>query len=252
MNSPLRVIILGATSAIAEATARLYASEKACLLLAGRNADRLRAISVDLLARGANSAPIEALDLSQTGVAVPTLERMIATLGGVDHILLFYGVLGDQGRAEADPNHASEILNVNFTSAAQWCLAAAAKLEAQGRGSLVVIGSVAGDRGRQSNYVYGAAKAGLATLVQGIAHRLALRSPKSARAVLVKPGFVDSPMTAGSKKGGPLWAKPEGIAAIVRKAADRGGPIVYAPWFWRFILLGIRLVPAAIFHKVPL
>jgi decaprenylphospho-beta-D-erythro-pentofuranosid-2-ulose 2-reductase len=131
-------------------------------------------------------------------------------------------------------------------------MASAARLEAQGRGSLVVIGSVAGDRGRQSNYVYGAAKAGLATLVQGIAHRMALRAPKGARAVVVKPGFVDTPMTAGLKKGGPLWAQPEAIAAVVRKAADKGGPIVYAPWFWRFILLIIRLVPAPIFHKVRL
>jgi decaprenylphospho-beta-D-erythro-pentofuranosid-2-ulose 2-reductase len=88
--------------------------------------------------------------------------------------------------------------------------------------------------------------------VQGIAHRMALRAPKGARAVVVKPGFVDTPMTAGLKKGGPLWAQPEAIAAVVRKAADKGGPIVYAPWFWRFILLIIRLVPAPIFHKVRL
>lgn len=252
MNIPLRVIVLGATSAIAEATARLYAQEKASLLLAGRNADHLAQISADLLARGATSAPIEALDLGQVGVAAKTLDQMIATLGGVDHILLFYGILGDQPRAETDTDHAAEILRVDFTSAAEWCLAAAARLEAQGRGSLVVVGSVAGDRGRQSNYVYGAAKAGLATLVQGIAHRMALRAPKGARAVVVKPGFVDTPMTAGLKKGGPLWAQPAAIAAIVRKAADKGGPIVYAPWFWRFILIVIRLVPAPIFHKTRL
>jgi decaprenylphospho-beta-D-erythro-pentofuranosid-2-ulose 2-reductase len=252
MTNPLRVIILGATSAIAEATARLYAQEKASLLLAGRNADRLNQISADLLARGAATAPVQARDLGQTGVAVEALDEMITTLGGVDHILIFYGILGDQPRAETDQDHAADILRVNFTSAAEWCMASAARLEAQGRGSLVVIGSVAGDRGRQSNYVYGAAKAGLATLVQGIAHRMALRAPKGARAVVVKPGFVDTPMTAGLKKGGPLWAQPEAIAAVVRKAADKGGPIVYAPWFWRFILLIIRLVPAPIFHKVRL
>ena len=208
MTTNLRVIILGATSAIAEATARLYAQEKASLLLVGRNGEHLLEISADLLARGAASASIEALDLGQTGGAAKSLERMIARLGGVDHILIFYGVLGDQKRAEADFEHADEILRVNFSSPAQWCLAAAARLEAQGHGSLVVIGSVAGDRGRQSNYVYGAAKAGLATLVQGIAHRLALRTAGRARAVVVKPGFVDTPMTAGMKKGGPLWAQP--------------------------------------------
>jgi short-subunit dehydrogenase len=252
MTNPLRVIILGATSAIAEATARLYAQEKACLLLAGRNGERLNQISADLLARGATSAPVEALDLGQIGVAAEALDRMIGTLGGVDHVLLFYGILGEQSRTNTDQDHVAEILSVNFTSAAQWCMASAARLEAQGHGSLVVIGSVAGDRGRQSNYVYGAAKAGLATLVQGIAHRMAIRTPKGPRAVVVKPGFVDTPMTAGMKKGGPLWAQPAAIASVVRKAADKGGPIVYAPWFWRFILLVIRLIPAPIFHKVPL
>jgi short-subunit dehydrogenase len=252
MTLPPRVIILGATSAIAEATARLYAQEKASLLLAGRNGEHLTEISADLTARGAASAIVEALDLGQTGIAAAKLDEMIARLGGVDHILLFYGILGDQPRAEVDQTHVAEILRVNFTSAAEWCLAAASRLEAQGHGALVVIGSVAGDRGRQSNYVYGAAKAGLATLVQGIAHRMALRAPKGARAVIVKPGFVDTPMTAGLKKGGLLWAKPDAVAAIVRKAADRGGPIVYAPWFWRFILLIIRLVPAPIFHKARL
>ena len=252
MTSPLHVIILGATSAVAEATARLYAREKACLVLAGRNADHLNQISADLLARGATSAIVEMLDLSQTGMAVQALDRMIEALSGVDHVLLFYGILGDQARAETDEAHAAAILETDFTSAAQWCLAAAARLETQRRGSLVVIGSVAGDRGRQSNYVYGAAKAGLGVLVQGIAHRFALRQPKGARAVVVKPGFVDTPMTAEIKKGGPLWAKPEAIAAIVRKAADRGGPIVYAPWFWRPILLIVRFVPASIFHKFRL
>jgi decaprenylphospho-beta-D-erythro-pentofuranosid-2-ulose 2-reductase len=115
MTNPLRVIILGATSAIAEATARLYAQEKASLLLAGRNADRLNQISADLLARGAATAPVQARDLGQTGVAVEALDEMITTLGGVDHILIFYGILGDQPRAETDQDHAADILRVDFT-----------------------------------------------------------------------------------------------------------------------------------------
>lgn len=248
----LRIVILGATSAIAEATARLYAQEGAAIALAGRDASRLERIAADLKARGAASASILATDLSLGDDIEPQLDGMVETLGGVDHVLLFYGVLGDQARAETDIAAASELLRVNFTSAALWSLAAAKRLEAQGHGSLVVVGSVAGDRGRQSNYVYGAAKAGLATLVQGIAHRFALRGGKLLRAVVVKPGFVDTPMTDGIKKGGPLWAKPDAVAAIIRKAADRGGPIVYAPWFWRPILWIIRFFPAPLFHKLPL
>lgn len=246
-----RVVILGATSAIAERTARLYAAEGAALALVGRNAARLEAIARDLEARGASRVKVHTTDLADAHDPGITLLGLIEWLGGVDLFLVAYGVLGDQARAEHDVDHAREILAVGFTSAALWCLAAARQLEAQGHGSLVVIGSVAGDRGRQSNYVYGAAKAGLGVLVQGIAHRLALRGGR-ARAVLVKPGFVDTPMTDHLQKGGPLWASPEAVAAVIRRAADRGGPIVYAPFFWRFILLIIRLVPAPIFHKTRL
>lgn len=240
------VVILGATSAMAEALARLHAAEGASLLLAGRRGDRLEAIAADLRARGARDVATAALDLA---AEADPAHQLAAWAQGrpVAAIYLLYGVLGDQGRAEADLDHAREILEVDFTSAALWCLGAANLIEGQGRGSLVVAGSVAGDRGRQSNYVYGAAKAGLGVLVQGIAHRLALRG-SGARAVLVKPGFVDTPMTDHMTKGGPLWAKPEAIARILRRAADRGGPVIYAPAFWRAIMLIIRLIPAPIFH----
>ncbi|HEY8574526.1 SDR family NAD(P)-dependent oxidoreductase [Phenylobacterium sp.] len=244
------VIVLGATSAMAEATARLYAAEGASLTLVGRQAERLEAIAADLKARGASAVDTAVEDLGQ---AKAPAKRLSDWAGGrtVDAVLLFYGVLGDQARAESDLDHAAEVLQVDFTSAALWSLAAASLLEGQGRGALVVVGSVAGDRGRQSNYVYGAAKGGLGVLVQGIAHRLALRN-SGARAVLVKPGFVDTPMTDRMAKGGPLWATPEAVAKIVRRAAERGGPVQYAPGFWRLIMLVIRVIPSAIFHKRPL
>src|SRR5262249_10907583 len=156
--------------------------------------------------------------------------------------------LGDQEASKGDVAMASANLAVNFTSAAFWALAAAGTLERQRHGSLVVLGSVAGDRGRRANFVYGAAKSGLATLVEGIAHRLGAAGP---RAVIVKPGPVVTPMTEGfANRKGLLWATPETVAAIVRRAADRGGPVVYAPWFWRWIMLVIRLLPARIFHRL--
>lgn len=251
MNRRRRVIVLGATSAIAQATARRYAAEGGSLLLAGRDAQKLETIATDLRARGAAAATVETLDLARPVDAAAQLGAMAARIGGVDDVLLAYGVLGDQARAESDLDEARRLLAVNFTSAAEWCLAAANLLEAQGRGTLLVIGSVAGDRGRQSNFVYGAAKGGLGVLVQGIAHRLALRG-NGARAVLIKPGFVDTPMTGHLAKGGPLWASPDAVAGVIHRAAYDGGPVVYAPWFWRFILLIIRLVPASIFHKRPL
>ncbi|CAN7337634.1 SDR family NAD(P)-dependent oxidoreductase [Phenylobacterium sp. LjRoot219] len=242
-----RVIILGATSGMADATARLYAAEGAALVLVGRRADRLEELAADLRARGARAVEVAAIDLADASRAA---ERLAAWRRGeaVQAVLLFYGVLGDQSRAEVDLGHAREILETDFTSAALWSLAAANLLEAQNSGALVVVGSVAGDRGRQSNYVYGAAKAGLGVLVQGIAHRLALRG-SAARAALVKPGFVDTAMTDHMKKGGPLWAKPDAVARMIRKAAGAGGPVVYAPGFWRLIMLVIRVIPAPLFHR---
>jgi short-subunit dehydrogenase len=248
--SGARVIILGATSGMAEATARLYAADGAPLVLVGRRAERLEELAADLKARGAPAVEVAACDLADASRAA---EQLRAWSGGapVQAVLLFYGLLGDQTRAETEAQHAQQILEVDFTSAALWSLAAANLLEAQNSGALVVVGSVAGDRGRQSNYVYGAAKAGLGVLVQGIAHRLALRG-SGARAVLVKPGFVDTAMTDHMEKGGPLWAKPEAVAQIIRKAAKSGGPIVYAPGFWRLIMLVIRVIPASLFHRRPL
>jgi NAD(P)-dependent dehydrogenase (short-subunit alcohol dehydrogenase family) len=199
-----------------------------------------------LRARGATQ--VETFDVDFTIAAVPpALAAMAGKLGGLDHVILAYGILGEQALAEKDLAAAQAIIDVNFRSAAVWTLAVAELLEGQGKGSLVVLGSVAGDRGRRANYIYGAAKAGLSTLVEGISHRFRGTGP---RAVIVKPGPTDTAMTAGMTKGGPLWATPEVVAGVVRKAADSGGPVVYAPARWRPIMAIIRMIPAPIFNKM--
>ena len=244
-----KVVILGALSTMAEAAARLWAEQGAHLLLAGRDQQRLDAVAADLHERGA-SVDTLAGDLTLADKAEPALDSMVARLGGVDVILLAYGMLGDQKLAERDLAQADHILTTNFTSASRWCLAAANILERQGHGTLVVLGSVAGDRGRASNYIYGASKAGLGVLVQGIAHRLA---GSGARAVLVKPGFVDTQMTAHIAPKGLLWAKPEAIARIIVRLGRRGGPsIAYAPAFWKWIMYVIRFMPTSLFHRTKL
>jgi short-subunit dehydrogenase len=243
-----RIAILGAASAIAEAAARLWAAGGARLALVGRDADRLRVIAADLRARGAAMAEPVAADCAVSN-ADAEFERIAELLGGLDIVLLAYGVLGDQARLERDPAAAAALLQTNFVSAAAWCLAAANRFERQRSGSLVVIGSVAGDRGRASNYVYGASKAGLGVLVEGIAHRLA---KSGARAILIKPGFVDTPMTAHMPGKGFLWAQPGTVAETIVKAADRGGPVVYAPFFWRPIMSVVRNVPSRILHRTNL
>lgn len=242
------VLILGATSAIAERFARLRAADGDRLLLVGRDAERLAQIADDLTARGAASAETLALDLAAPpeGFAA-AFDAMVTRLGHVDVMLLAYGTLGDQAAAAADPAETVRLLTVNMTSACAWAGAAAAHMERRGRGTLAVIGSVAGDRGRRSNYVYGAAKGGLALFLEGLAHRFA---GTEVRVVTIKPGFVDTPMTAGFEKSGPLWASPERVAADIGKAVAKGTPVAYTPWFWWGIMRIIRALPRPIFNKM--
>lgn len=245
-----RVIILGALSAIAIATARIYASEGAALMLVARNEDRLKGLVDDLRTRGASQVETTAIDLEAGAVDAPMLmAEWKAKLGGLDHVHVIYGYLGTQERASSDPSELARITSSNYSTAVLWTEAAANIMRSQKHGSIVGVSSVAGDRGRQSNYAYGAAKGGYAIYLQGLAHSL---TASGARAVAVKPGFVDTPMTDGLKKGGPLWATPEKIGKILRKAAEKGGPIQYAPGIWRMILLVIRVTPSIVFHKTKL
>lgn len=245
-----QVVILGALSAMAEATARLCAARGDALTLVARNADRLERLKEDLLIRGAASCTTFPMDLAEVDDTGAAFARLVGGDVPVHAVFLFYGTLGDAQNEATDLEAARKSIRTNFSSAAEWCLAAAARLEAQRSGALIVAGSVAGDRGRQSNYVYGASKSGLGTLVQGLAHRLA---PSGARAHVVKLGFVDTPMTAHIAKKGLLWAQPDDVARHMVRIADRGaGPVVYLPWFWRWIMLIIRNVPASVFHRTRL
>ena len=245
-----RIIILGAVSAIAESAARMWAALGARIVLSGRSVDRLQAVAADLRVRG-GTVEIIPIDLAIADTE-KSFRQMVDHLGGVDIVLLAYGELGNQNQLETSPEAALRNLAVNFSSAAAWCLCVANVLEAQGNGVLIVIGSVAGDRGRASNYIYGAAKGGLGVLVQGIAHRL---SHTGARAVLIKPGFVNTPMTASVPNKGFLWSEPHRIAKIIVRAGAENGrarPIRYAPWFWRWIMYVTRFMPAFIFHRTKL
>ena len=244
----LKVVILGALSGIAAEIARIYAARGADLGLLGRSSERLAELAADLRVRGAGSVKMLAADLSAPTSCEAVIGEVADALGGIDVLVLAYGILGDQARARRDPQHAAEILATNFTSAALWLLAGAKRMKREG--TIAVFSSVAGDRGRQSNYVYGGAKAGLAVFAQGMAHELAASGPKI---IIVKPGFVVTPMTEGLKRSGPLWIGARRAARIVVDAIDRKrGPIIYVPAFWRWIMLVIRLVPAPLFHRTRL
>lgn len=242
-DGPLRALILGATSGIAEATARIYADEGAILLLVGRDAGRLQALATELTGLGAGRCETARLDLVSADQAA-ALPELAARLGGVDHILIAYAVMPEQAKAAADLAVAAQMMNSNYTSTALWALAAANLLEVQGHGSLVVLGSVAGDRGRRKNFIYASTKAGIETLVEGIAHRFV---GTRLRAVVVKPGPTATAMTADSPPERRL-VPASVVARIVRDAADRGGPVQYAPRRWWLIMLVVRALPWWLFR----
>ncbi|HXP97158.1 MAG TPA: SDR family oxidoreductase [Telmatospirillum sp.] len=246
------VIILGGTSAVAEHYARRLAARGARLLLVGRNAERLTPIAGDLLVRGAAFAETAVLDLAEPPAEgyQAAWNGLAERLGGtVDVVLLAYGVLGDQKAAETDPAETVRLLSSNMVSACAWMTAASVSMEQQGAGSLVAISSVAGDRGRQSNYIYGAGKGGLSVFMEGLAHRLA---GTAIRVLTVKPGFIDTPMTDGMAKGGPLWATADKVAADIDRAVGKGRVVLYTPWFWGPILFVVRHLPRAIFHRLKI
>lgn len=240
-----RVLVFGATSAIAQATARLMAAQGDHLFLVGRAKDKLEAVAADLRVRGAGKVETEVMDANDLSRYEGLVDRVEAALGGLDVVLVAHGVLGDQKAAERSFEVTHRDLTTNFLSVVALLTPVANRFEARRSGVICVISSVAGDRGRQSNYVYGTAKAGVSTYLQGLRNRL---HPAGVAVVTVKPGFVDTPMTAHLKKG-LLFASAEkvakGIVGSIRKRKD----VVYLPWFWRPIMFIIRHVPEPIFKR---
>ncbi|MCA3225478.1 MAG: SDR family oxidoreductase [Burkholderiales bacterium] len=243
-----RVLVIGATSAIATAVLRRYAARGARLFLVARRAGPLEAAAVDLRVRGAAAVATALLDADDVGRHAEVLERAWQTWGGFDRALLAHGVLPDQAACERDAGLALQSFDTNARSVLSLATELANRFEAQGSGALALISSPAGDRGRASNYVYGAAKAAVSALAAGLRHRLAR---KGVRVVTLLPGFVDTPMTAAFPKG-PLWASPQRVAADVERALERGFGNVYTPWFWRWIMLLIRHVPERVFIRTRL
>jgi len=243
-----RVLIIGATSAIATAVARRYAAKAGCLFLVARRPEALRPLADDLRVRGAKEVDCAQLDADDIASHATVIARAWARWNGLDRVLIAHGVLPDQEACERSVDAALASFDTNARSVMALTLPLAARLEAQGAGSLTVISSPAGDRGRQSNYIYGAAKGAVTVLTAGLRHRLAA---KGVRVVTILPGFVDTPMTAAFRKG-PLWASPDKVAADIESAMERGFGTVYTPWFWRWIMFLIRHVPERVFVRTRL
>lgn len=243
-----KVLVIGASSAIAQATARILARDGAAFYLVARDPQKLRAVADDLRVRGAagvDEACLDALDYARHGALV---ETAIQSLNGLDLVLIAHGSLPDQKVCEQDFEAVRNAFEVNTLSILSLTTHLAGHFQRQGRGSLVVVSSVAGDRGRQSNYVYGAAKGALSIFLQGLRNRL---HPHGVQVLTVKPGFVDSPMTKDFAKG-PLWATPERIGRDIVGALGSGRMVLYSPWYWRWIMASIRALPERVFARLRL
>jgi hypothetical protein len=243
-----RILIIGATSAIAEATARLWAARGEALFLVGRRSERLAVIADDLRVRGAASVACHTLDARDRDAHPAMMATAAAAMGGIDVALIAHGALPDQKACEASVDMTLDEIDTNALSVVALATRLAGIFEAQGSGTLAVIGSVAGDRGRQSNYVYGAAKGMVSIFLQGLRNRLARRG---VQVLTIKPGFVDTPMTSAFSKNA-LWAKPEAIARGIVQAVDKKRDEVYLPGFWRVIMLLVRHIPERLFKRLAL
>jgi short-subunit dehydrogenase len=215
-------------------------------MLVARNPNRLTAVAQDLLTRGALAAETWVMDLDNTSAHKEMLATAAERLGRIDLALIAHGVLGDQQAAEADFEIAAAILQTNFTSTVSLLTWLGNYFQAQRGGTLAVISSVAGDRGRKSNYVYGASKGALNIFLEGLRNRI---DRDGVQVLTIKPGFVATPMTAHVPQNA-LFASPDQVAHGILRAIERRRDVVYVPWFWAGIMLLVRAIPGFRFKKM--
>ncbi|MBA2287764.1 MAG: SDR family oxidoreductase [Ktedonobacteraceae bacterium] len=244
----MKLLIIGATSAIAYETAKCFAGENAELFLVARDNEKLTTIANDLKVRGAKRAETFLLDVTEIDRHQEMFDAALAALDELDMLLIAHGTLGDQRKCELSVAQTLQELTTNCTSVIALLTIVANTFEQQKRGCIAVISSVAGDRGRKSNYVYGTAKGALNIFLQGLRNRLC---SSGVAVVTVKPGFVDTPMTASFKKG-PLFAQPSVVGKAIYQAMNQGRDIVYVPWFWRYIMLIIKSIPERVYKRLSI
>lgn len=244
-----RIVIIGATSALAERCARLWLAQgPADLVLVGRDLEKTERVAMDLRVRSPESDVRAQVADFLDPAAIDALAQGLWAEGPVDVALIAHGLLPDQAACQTDLGLCREALLVNGVSPALFAEAFAGCMERAGRGALALIGSVAGDRGRKTNYVYGAGKGLLTRYAQGLQHRLA---GTGVSVVLILPGPTDTPMTAHLKgKGGPPLADADAVARSMVEAIGKRRPLRYAPGKWALIMLILRHLPRFIFNRL--
>jgi decaprenylphospho-beta-D-erythro-pentofuranosid-2-ulose 2-reductase len=248
MKSAQCVLVFGANSAICHEVLKLYALEGANFFLVGRNQEKLQAVSTDLVARGGAVLGVASYDFNEWQKHDAIVMQARQSMGKIDVALVAHGTLPDQSKSETSSALVKSCMDDNFVSVAIIAQAVAQQLAQQTSGTLAVVSSVAGDRGRKSNYTYGAAKAGIDTLLQGLQGRF---SGSHVKIVNIKPGMVISPMTSEMRHSA-IWSTPERVAPGIYQAIAKGAKVYYVPGYWRLIMLIIRLLPTAILAKLPI
>lgn len=248
LGSPQSMLVLGAGSDIAQATVRRLAGRRLTrVTLAGRDVEALETVAAELRGSGVD-ADVERFDARDVDAHAAWVAELFQRSGGYDVVLAAFGVLGDQSAAEADPAAANEIVATNFTGFASVGLPVALRLRDAGAGVLVLLSSVAGERVRRANFVYGASKAGADAFAQGLDSML---DGSGARVLIVRPGFVHSKMTS-HLSAAPLAATPEDVAAAIEAALASGARVAYVPKVLRLLFAVLRHLPVAVFRRLPL
>ena len=243
-----RVLIIGATSSIAEHCARIWAARGDALHLVSRNEQHVQTIAADLKVRGASKVTTYCTDLNDKDKHEELLNSADEALGSVDIVLIAHGTLSNQKSCQLSVHETLAEIQTNALSTISLLTLIANRFEAKQSGTICVISSVAGDRGRASNYVYGSAKAMVTAFTSGLRQRL---YKSNVSVVTIKPGFVDTPMTSELKKG-ILWAKPNIVSALIVKAIDKNKAEIYVPLFWFGVLIIIKNIPNFMFKKLDL
>jgi hypothetical protein len=243
------ILIIGATSAIAEAVARKLAERGGRFYLLARNAERLATIASDLAIRGASEVEVSTFDANDNASHQGCLEKAHKWLGNITLALIAHGTLGDQKESEVNAESALKELQTNALSTISLLTYLANMTESQGNGTIAVISSVAGDRGRPSNYVYGTAKAAVTTFCDGLRARL---YKKGVHVLTIKPGIVKTPMTEGFEAPEILKTEPDVVAQDIVRAIDKKKDTIYTPWFWKYVMMGIVHLPGSVFKKISL
>ncbi len=243
-----KVLIIGATSSIAEHCARMWAERGYILYLVARNEEHVRTISNDLEVRGAAKVFFDCKDLNDNDSHKAIIDAAKNSMDGIDILLIAHGTLSDQKSCEQSVQETLSEIKTNALSTISLLTLIANVFEAQRCGVIAVISSVAGDRGRASNYVYGSAKAMINSFASGLRQRL---QKSNVSVVTIKPGFVDTPMTHKFKKG-MIWAKPTTVAAKIVSAIDLKKDEIYVPSFWMGVMLFIKAIPNTVFKRMEL